>query len=140
MNETTNQEPHGAKPIQILSAWTALEVLSPQPLQGQKGDQHTPLENLEDDDLPWLWDDTAPRGENTSYQVLLGTLDLADTLDRLIETYGDNRPERPPMRGKAIVAVATVDASGFPRAWRRDRHLKLRLGSAACAPTRTTSP
>ena len=114
MQETTNQEPERADPIKVLSAWTALEVLSPQAFQRQKDDRSASLPGLKDEDLPWFTADAATAPLPSGYQLMLGTLDLAESLERLIEIYGDGRPERPPMRGKAILAAATADASGMP--------------------------
>ena len=96
----------------VLSAWTALEVLSPQAFQRGEKDIVLPLHGLRDDALPWLANDSTTTSLPACYQLLLGTLDLAESLVRLIAIYGDSRPERPPMRGSAILAVATADASG----------------------------
>ena len=51
---------------------------------------------------------------DTSYQLMLGTLKLEKSLDRLMNIFDDSRPERPLMRGEAILASVTVDASGVP--------------------------
>ena len=114
MQTSTDREFDDVNPVKVLSAWTALEVLSPQAFQSTKGDKTRPLRGLQDEDLPWFAEGAASAPEDTCYQLMLGTIDLADSLQRLIAIYGDSRPERPPMRGKAILASATADASGEP--------------------------
>ncbi|MCY4004153.1 MAG: hypothetical protein OXF33_10660 [Rhodospirillales bacterium] len=103
-------------PADILSAWMALEALSPQTFRRRSEfrlgkrrvlnfDMHNP---------PWTDCDARDEESVCFYQVVFGTIRMEKAFDRLTETYGDQRPERPMADGEAIVATVTVDERGVP--------------------------
>ena len=103
-------------PADILSAWMALEALSPQTFRRRSEfklgkrrvlnfDMHNP---------PWTDCDARDEESVCFYQVVFGTISMEKAFDRLAETYGDQRPERPMADGEAIVATLTVDERGVP--------------------------
>jgi hypothetical protein len=48
------------------------------------------------------------------YQVVLGSVRMEPAVTRLLERYGDSRPERPSARGRAALAVVILDSRGVP--------------------------
>ena len=103
-------------PVHVLSAWMALEVLSPQTFRNRSEFKVGNRRVLSLDGVEPPWADAAAH-ENTPdyfYQVILGTIDSAEAFARLIETYGDDRLERPAAQGEAIAAVITLDGRGVP--------------------------
>lgn len=110
--------PASNKPTDILAAWTALEVLSPQsfqrPEQLANGDRRA-IAPLDEGTLPW-----APPGEKARpgrrlfYQVVLGSIDVSKATDKLLKVFADARVERPGARGQAILAAVVVDRDGRP--------------------------
>ncbi len=102
-------------PEQILDAWTALEVLSPQtfrrPEDLASGDRARVawLEHR----LPWegAGEKSRPRCK-LYYQVVLGSIDRDPTFVKLLASFGDTRPDRPPTPGEAVLALVTLDQRG----------------------------
>ena len=103
-------------PANILSAWLALEVLSPQTFRDRSEfclgkrqviefDIHAP---------PWMDATSNDHDGDYFYQVVLGSISMERAFGSLIETYGDQRPERPVADGEAILASLTVDGQGLP--------------------------
>jgi hypothetical protein len=45
-------------------------------------------------------------------QVVLGSVWMEEAVARLLERYGDSRPERPAARGPAALAVVILDCRG----------------------------
>src|SRR4051794_25931037 len=105
-------------PTAVLSAWTALEVLSPPSFrrpEDRAGGDRSAVARLDGGRLPW-----EPPGQkarpNTRlyYQVVLGVIDLDAAVTRLLRVFADARPERPAARGRAVLAVVIVDRHGRP--------------------------
>jgi hypothetical protein len=100
---------------EVLSAWTALEVLSPpaylrpEDLAGGDGKRVAMLNGLS---LPWERGEKSRPNLRLYYQIVLGSIKMEPTIERLIERYGDTRPEKPGARGKAVLAVVVVDSQG----------------------------
>lgn len=103
-------------PVDVLSAWTALEVLSPpsfrRPEQLAGGDRGA-VAKL-DDPLPWERGGKAKPGTRLYYQVVLGSIDLPEAVKQLLGVYVDGRAERPGVSGEAILAVLILDKDGRP--------------------------
>lgn len=104
-------------PLDILSAWTVLEVLSPvtftRPAQLAGGDMRA-VAKL-GSALPWEGaGEKARPGTRLMYQIVLGTIDMAKAIDRLGGVFVDRRAERPQARGEAIIASVIVDRLGRP--------------------------
>jgi hypothetical protein len=105
------------EPVNILAAWTVLEVLSPatylRPAQLAGGDARA-IAKLSGA-LPWSGDGEKSRpGKRLFYHVVLGSIDMAPAVDRLSKAYVDLRVERPQARGESIVASIIVDRQGRP--------------------------
>lgn len=104
------------RPEDILSAWTALEVLSPpsfrQPEQLAAGDKSAvfPL----DAPLPWTRDLKVKAGVQPYYQVVLGAIDMEVAVKRLLAVHADRRIEPARVSGQAILAVVLLDKDGLP--------------------------
>jgi hypothetical protein len=104
-------------PSDILSAWTALEVLSPQTfrkpedLAGANGS----IAKLKGPALPWE-NGGEPHKEKYKryYQVILGTINFPEAITTLLNKYVDQRVEKPQTKGEAILALITVNDKGVP--------------------------
>lgn len=101
--------------IAILSAWTALEVLSPpsfvRPEDLASGDRSR-VAWIDQGQLPWERGEKSRPNYRLYYQIVLGTLKLEPAVECLVQKYGDTRPERPGVRGEAALAVVVVDRYG----------------------------
>lgn len=103
------------QPEDILSAWTALEVLSPPAYvrpEALAGGERTRVATLSGSALPWERGEKSRPNQRLYYQVVLGSVKMEPVVERLIERYGDTRPEKPGAHGKAILAVVVVDRQG----------------------------
>jgi hypothetical protein len=98
-------------PESILSAWTALEVLSPQtfrkPEELAPGDRS--LTRIDAADLPWERGEKSRPDRRLYYQIVLGAIRMEPALESLVERYGDTRIEKPSTAGNAALAVVIVD-------------------------------
>jgi hypothetical protein len=105
-------------PVAVLSAWTALEVLSPPSFRRAEdlaGGDRRAVAQLENGTLPW--DGKGERARpNTRlyYQIVLGTIKLEEAVAKLLTCFADTRAERPAARGESILAVVVVDRDGRP--------------------------
>ena len=112
---TTSKNPDQCQ--RILSAWTALEVLSPQSFrrpQDLAAGGNPSLVAFFDHELPW--EGTRYKAKPKThlyYQVILGTISLEKASSKLLDLYGDSRIEKPAAKGEAILAVAVVDKNGM---------------------------
>ncbi|MEW6303787.1 MAG: AAA domain-containing protein [Verrucomicrobiota bacterium] len=104
------------KAHEILSAWTALEVLSPQsfarPEDLASGDRRM-VAMLDSPTLPWERHEKSRPNCRLYYQIVLGAVKLEPAISRLIERYGDSRPERPSAKGCTPLAIVIVDRDGL---------------------------
>jgi hypothetical protein len=103
------------RPEGVLSAWTALEVLSPPAYvrpEDLAGGDRTRVATLSGSALPWERGERSRPNQRLYYQVVLGSAKMEPAVERLIERYGDTRPEKPGARGKAVLAVVVVDRQG----------------------------
>ncbi|MCS7080349.1 MAG: AAA domain-containing protein [Chloracidobacterium sp.] len=124
-----DQKEFGNKPEDILSAWIALEVLSPLtyrcPEDLANGIPERVAEvNLQDlakDDservtghekLPWEKNESLRKGYRLYYQIILGSICMEKAVKRLTSKYSDTRPEEPSVRGEAALAIVVVDDEG----------------------------
>lgn len=108
MKPTTNA------PQDILSAWIALEVLSPQtfrkPEELAYGDRC--LTRIDTAELPWERGGNPPADRLLYYQIVLGAIRMEPAMESLVERYGDTRIEKPSASGNAALAVVIVDQQG----------------------------
>jgi AAA domain len=113
----TEVRPEGSQPTDILKAWIALEVLSPQtyrrPEQLASGDR-TSIAKLAPR-LPWQVPGEKSRpGRQLYYQLVLGSIYQSTVVERLVAIYGDDRPERPRGSESAVIAAVTLRRDGSP--------------------------
>ena len=103
------------RPDKILSAWTALEVLSPQAFDRPEdlaGVDPTRVTALNGSALPWERGERSRPNQSLYYHVVLGSMNMEPALELLIERYGETRPEKQNVRGKAALAVVVVNRQG----------------------------
>lgn len=103
------------RPVDILEAWTALEVLSPTTYR-RPADLAGDIKRIArlDRGLPWEGGAKGPPGKRLYYQIVLGSIDMAGAIDHLLQRFGDGRAERPQARGETPLAVVIVDRDGRP--------------------------
>src|SRR5262249_208640 len=111
-NASEPPPPDTNDPEKVLDAWTALEVLSPFTYTSPAdlgGGEGSCIATVSSDSLPWLWGRKSRPERRMYYQVVLGSLRTDPAVARLLERYGDSRPERPLARGRAALAVVILD-------------------------------
>lgn len=106
-----------AAPDRILSAWTTLEVLSPQPLPTVEDYKALgrPALRHEEDPEPWNSPRSRRRGrERAVYWFLhLGLVDLAKATASLVQLFPQDDDDEPPSaKGETTMAVVVLDWSG----------------------------
>ncbi|BAQ49431.1 hypothetical protein Maq22A_1p36070 (plasmid) [Methylobacterium aquaticum] len=105
------------RPEDVLSAWTALEVLSPmtyrKPADMADGDQKRIASLAEA--MPWQ-----PPGERSKpkkqlfYQVVLGAVRMDEATNALLSVFVDKHADRRGGAGLAALATLTLDKAGIP--------------------------
>lgn len=107
-------------PIKTLSAWIALEVLSPQTFNKLEelapGGNTKLISTCNKGILPWEKFDTLtpPRNTKPYYEIILGTIELNKAVNLLLDKYIDDRIERQKLKSEAIIATIMVDKNGIP--------------------------
>jgi hypothetical protein len=109
----------GNPPAAILSAWSAIEVLSPPSFRRREdlagGDKRAVASLNASGRVPWQGaGERARPNTRLYYQVVLGTVALEGAVTRLLGVYADSRAERPVVRGEAVLAIILLDARGRP--------------------------
>ena len=107
------------KPEEILSAWTALEVLSPQtyrkPSDLTDGDERRIARF---DGRLWLpWEgkgEKARKNTQLFYHIMLGAVRMEVATGALLSAFTDSNADRMPASGFAPLASLTVDKLGRP--------------------------
>lgn len=102
----------------VLSAWTAMEVLSPpsfrKPEDLAPGDRYR-IVAIDKEVLPWENGGEKSRpNQKLYYQVILGSIDMEASVSALLAVYTDSRAERPQARGEAVLATIMLDRDGRP--------------------------
>lgn len=103
------------RPEEILSAWTALEVLSPPSYirtEDLAGGDRTRIVALNQSVLPWERGERSRPNQRLYYQIVLGSIQMEPAVTRLVELYGDTDPEKKSARGKAVLAIVVVNSHG----------------------------
>jgi hypothetical protein len=106
------------QPHDILSAWMAMEVLSPPVFKKPSdltGDDNSRIVKLEENFLPWLQaKEKSKPNYRLYYQIILATINVSLAYEKLLKVYNDDRVEKPQIQGEALLAVITVDNNGVP--------------------------
>jgi hypothetical protein len=103
----------------ILSAWIALEVLSPQtyrkPSDIADGDERRVARFEKTLPPPWAGEGEKSRpNRRLFYQIVLGVIRMEDATKALFDAFVDTHGDRQPAQGFAPIATITVDKSGRP--------------------------
>lgn len=103
-------------PEDILRAWTALEVLAPQGYKREVdlvGGRSKMIAHF-DGDLPWEREERPPPKKRLYYELIVGTIELGPTVEKLLELYADDRPDMPKSSRKSPIASLLLDKTGCP--------------------------
>ncbi|KUP94233.1 hypothetical protein [Tritonibacter horizontis] len=104
-------------PQDILRAWTALEVLSPQGYKREAdlaaGD-NSKIARFDERDLPWNLGEKSRPKKRLYYELILGAVALAPAVEKLLKLYSDDRPDKPSMNGFCPIASIVLDKEGRP--------------------------
>lgn len=106
-------------PEDILSAWTAIEVLSPQSFKKPEdlvSDEKWRISNLNNNGA-WIWEvggESSQPKKRLYYQIVLGTILMEPSIEALLKVYTDNRVEFPQIKGEAVLATIMVNKLGCP--------------------------
>ncbi|MDR0296842.1 MAG: hypothetical protein LBH67_02585 [Rickettsia sp.] len=100
----------------VLSAWTVLEVLSPQSFSkaedlvgGEKS-----LVALLDNGLPWEnGGEKVPPEKKLFYQIIMDSISLQSVFSALVKKYGDTNVKSGQVSGEAITGVIIIDQYGY---------------------------
>lgn len=104
------------RPKDVLAAWSALEVLSPQTydrtIDLAKGDRA--IVSISDGRLPWDRGSASSRPRQKIYfHIVLATIPAAPAFAALIDRFKDSRLERPSVKGDVVLASLLVDKDGI---------------------------
>ncbi|WP_421423288.1 DEAD/DEAH box helicase [Agrobacterium rosae] len=110
--------PSGRKddPASILSAWTALEALSPQSYKRPEdlaSGERSRVVPLAGADLPWKRGLKAKPKHRLFFQIVLGCVALDRATDLLVEAFGEDEERSRPDGRKAVIAAILVDKDGY---------------------------
>lgn len=114
--EGSLQSEYGNHPVDLLDAWSALEVLSPQTYR-READLASGLRSniisISNGRLPWD-NGPAPSRQNFKvyFHVVLGTIAAGPVYEALVERFKDTRMERPSVTGNIVLASILVDKNG----------------------------
>jgi hypothetical protein len=108
---------YGNRPVDLLDAWTALEVLSPQTYRREVDLASAPgnIISISNGRLPW---DNGPAPSKSNFKVyfhiVLGTIAAGPVYEALVDRFKDSRMERPSVTGNIVLASILVDKNGVP--------------------------
>lgn len=101
-------------PLDILNAWTAIEVFSPQTYKRPQDLQGNGSVAYLQDGEPWFRGEKSRPNCNLYYIVYLGAVELEKATEKLLSIYQDKRVERPTVQGKAALGTILVNKHGIP--------------------------
>ncbi|HGN2007077.1 TPA: AAA domain-containing protein [Proteus mirabilis] len=130
----------------ILTAWTALEALSPQsykrPEDMAAGDRSRVA--LLDRDIPWGPNARSKPKHKLYFEIILGAIALDKATEELVKVFGEDEEQSRPDGKKAAIGSILVDKEGFVLenngvavssfAWALKPALDLKLGSLGAWP------
>jgi hypothetical protein len=103
--------------LDILSAWTALEVLSPQSFKKESDlvpEDEAAVARFDKHPLPWTVKQTPRNGKRLYFELYLGTVMMAPAVEAMLKIYSDRRPEKPSVQGSNPIASVILDEFGRP--------------------------
>lgn len=101
----------------ILSAWMALEVLSPQVYRREAdlaAGQRNRIAYLNSSPLPWERDERSRPQKKLFYELILGSISMAPAVEKLLKVYADSNPNPPGKSGYCPLASVILDKKGCP--------------------------
>ncbi|HJR72102.1 MAG TPA: AAA domain-containing protein [Luteimonas sp.] len=110
------QSEYGNRPVDLLDAWTALEVLSPQTYRREAdlaGGVSSNIISIANGRVPW--DGGSARAKpnfKVYFHIVLGTMAAGPVYEALVERFKDTRLERPSVAGNIVLASLLVDKNG----------------------------
>ena len=116
--EPMKHQDYANDPVDLLDAWTALEVLSPQTYR-READLASGIPgniiSISNGRLPW---DNGPApsrpGSKVYFHIVLGTIAASPVYEALVQRFKDTREERPSVSGNIVLASILVDRNGVP--------------------------
>jgi superfamily I DNA and/or RNA helicase len=105
------------EPEEILSAWAALEILSPPSFRKPEDLANGEKRDVIDIGRLMPWDGGGERSRKNYklyYHIILGSIEMEQAISSLMQVYADKRAERPLVKGEAVVAALVVDKEGRP--------------------------
>ena len=102
----------------ILSAWTCLEVLSPQTFTepkdlAQNGDAQL-ISSFRSGKAPWEGPgEISKLNYQLFYHIVIGTIKVDESFKLLLKVYNDTSEEKATRKGEAILASVLVNNKGF---------------------------
>jgi energy-coupling factor transporter ATP-binding protein EcfA2 len=110
--------------LNVLSAWSVLEILSPQSFNEQKdlaGGKQERVVFFTNNIAPWEKRRKVPRDKKLFYQIVVGTIDLNEAINLLYKKYKTEKPQEdekeeygiPTVTGESIIGVIIVDENGY---------------------------
>lgn len=116
--ERMTHQDYTNRPVDLLDAWTALEVLSPQTYR-READLASGIPgnivSISNGRLPW---DGGPAPSRPNFKVyfhiVLGTIAAGPVYEALVQRFKDTREERPSASGNIVLASILVDKNGVP--------------------------
>jgi hypothetical protein len=102
----------------IISAWTCLEVLSPQTFikpenLAQNGDPYL-ISSFKKGALPWEGiGEKSKVNYQLFYHIILGTIKVGESFKMLQDVYGDTTEEKHTRKGEAVLASVIVNNKGM---------------------------
>jgi energy-coupling factor transporter ATP-binding protein EcfA2 len=100
------------KALDILSTWTALEVLSPQEFKKEAYSKNLAILSS-NSSLPWATEANPPAGKKYFYQIIVGTINLAKAQHAILQKYSDQNLEKKSSKEESIIAVISIDQEGY---------------------------
>lgn len=98
-----------------MTAWTALEALSPQsykrPEDMAAGDRSRVA--LLDRDIPWGPNARSKPKHKLYFEIILGAIALDKATDELVKVFGEDEEQSRPDGKKAAIGPILVDKEGF---------------------------
>lgn len=102
-------------PMGILTAWIALEALSPQTYRkpADLGADRYCVADLTRGTVPWNLREKSRPNRQLYYQVILGAIRMDRATDDLVKAFGEDEERSRREREKAAIATVLVDKDGF---------------------------
>lgn len=102
-------------PKDIISAWIALEALSPQTFvkpEELANDDRSCITTLRENYLPWQQNEKSRKDRQLYYLVVLGSIPLKYATEQLVKIFGEDEEYNLREKSSAVLAAVLLDRSG----------------------------